>query len=219
MRDQAAAAAAWLDGLRAAAVSYATGKRTRRGAADGAPLVDSLSTQPAAAHEDPTTGPGKLATEARAMSSPAPSTAAAPASKTTRPKAQSSSSSSSVDGTMASDGAARAAIASRLCLLQRADGRFPGGAGMAAALGLEEKALCAILAEAAGVLGGVEEDLLPTLVAVAAMRGPLGDQRHVWELMEAKAVAVLQGPASAGDVDVQQAAAALGRLLAERMRC
>ena len=103
-------------------------------------------------------------------------------------------------------------------MLQRADGRFPGGAALAAALGLGEDSLGRVLEEAGGALGGVEEGLVPTLVAVAAMRGPLGDQRAVWELMEAKALAALEGRARAGGGgSVEEAAAAVGRVLARRM--
>jgi hypothetical protein len=105
-------------------------------------------------------------------------------------------------------------------VLQRADGRFPGGAALAGALGLGEESLRGVVEEAraAGALGGVEESLVPTLVAVAAMRGPLGDQRAVWELMEAKALAILQAtPPAGGGGGVEEAAAALGRLLAGRM--
>ena len=173
-----------------------------------------------AASADQTASHGNLAAAGEsAAAGPAPSSTAVPASDAARPTAQGSIRSSQGDGSAATlDRPARAAVAARLCVLQRADGRFPGGAALAAALGLPEASLRAILAEAAGALGGVEEGLLPTLVAVAAMRGPLAGERGVWELMEAKAVALLQGPAPAGDGGgVREAAAVLGRLLAERM--
>jgi hypothetical protein len=92
--------------------------------------------------------------------------------------------------------------ASRLCLLQRADGRFPAGAALDAAVGLAPGALAALRAAAAarcglfgggGAAGGVgnEDAVWATAVAVAVLRTRFPGARAVWELMEGKALAAL----------------------------
>ncbi len=64
-----------------------------------------------------------------------------------------------------------------MCLLQRADGRFPAGAALEAAAGLPG--------------GDDEEWAWATAVAVAALRTRFAGERAVWQLMEAKALAAL----------------------------
>ncbi len=93
--------------------------------------------------------------------------------------------------------------AERLCLLQRADGRFLSGAaldsavglapGAATALRMAAKARCGLFAEVGGceaaALNG--DSLWATALAVAAMRTRFAGARTVWGLMEAKALAAL----------------------------